>query len=273
VDKGSGLQKEFIYIAVALIAGVGAVWYANKYVSSQLSDYKATMEKKDVLLKCNRDVGIGDIVKQEFLETIDVPAVYKFGTYAVKDEDKTKLFPKDDKGNFRNPTVVSPIAAGQLLMWYQLDMGAAGSISEKIPLGKKGITFPVTNVSGAGYLLRPKMVVDVYVAFQVREKGQTSSDQPRQVAKLLDNVTIIATGDTTVADSSAERMAGGRLVFQTVTVLVEEPDVERVILAVSVAQQSGGGLYCVLRSERETGASTPSKAMTEDELLKSLGAK
>ena len=44
-DKGKGLQKEFIYVFVALIAGGMGVWQVNNYVNARISEYRQRVEQ------------------------------------------------------------------------------------------------------------------------------------------------------------------------------------------------------------------------------------
>ena len=121
----------------------------------------------------------------------------------------------------------SPVTKGELLLWFQLDMSANSSISEKIPQGKKAITIQVNNVTGVDGMLRPKMVIDLYGTYRLTPKGSARGEnESLQAIKLLENVTIIAAGDSTASDTAVEQRSG-RAGYQTVTILVDTKDVER----------------------------------------------
>ena len=256
MDSGKGLQKEFIYIAVAVVAGVFGIYQVNNYVQGQLEEAQNKLGNTVALLKVKKDLGVGSEIMKQDIEEVAVPKAFKIDTRAVKSSDVGRVIGK---------RLASPVSKDELLLWYQLDMAASSTISEKIPQGKKAITIMVNNVTGVDGLLRPKMVIDIYGTYNLKRRND--AEDILNSVKVLENVTIIAAGDLTAGDSNMEQRAGHDG-YQTVTVLVDKNDVERMILAQELAQSKGGRLYCILRSEMDAGEKpTQTAALSATEFL------
>lgn len=252
-----GMSKEVIYIIIAVVCGLFGLWQVNEYVEGRLNDYRSQLTNTVEVVQLARTISVGGVLKNDDLVRAEVPQAFKMDRRAVKWSDRAKVVDR---------AVNATVERGELLMWYAMDMGAAASIKDKIPPGQKAVTITVGSNTGSAGMLRPNMSVDLYVVYEVVHKTDKTLNY-MQAQLLKENVTIVACDSKTSAESMNSSDEAG-LGYSTITILVENSDVERMLLANAMMTKEGGSITTVLRSEMDAKLAQYPRPMTSTEVLR-----
>ena len=121
------------------------------------------------------------------------------------------------------------IAQLQPILWSDFETGrvidGGGSLSSKIPKGRRALTIPVDTQGSHAGMLRPGDTVDLLGTF-VRGSNDFAT------VTLLQKVLVLATGDTLATSGQPSPSTSGPRTFNSVTVAVDLEEAE--LLAFSV---------------------------------------
>ncbi len=125
--------------------------------------------------------------------------------------------------------VGSRIQQLQPILWSDFEtgrvIGGGGSLSSKVPKGKRAFTFAVDTQSSHAGMLRPGDVVDLLGTF-----ARGSNDFA--TVTLLQKVLVIATGDALATQGGPSPSTSGPRTFNSVTVSVDLEEAELLAFAV-----------------------------------------
>lgn len=239
----AGVPREGLYILLAVGCGIGGYVAQRHFVDAEINEYKSQLTNKVELVCLKQRVNNGQVLSDALLDKVEVPAQFVHPR-AVK---------KTEQSSVVGSPVKTPVEKGEVLLWNQMDMGITASVNDKIPEGEKAVTIPVNTVTGGGGLLRPNMRIDVYGVFSRTVPGAPGEAEKQELVatRVLENVVVVAVGTESGMDFGSAAPRGGDRAYNTVTLLVKEKQVERVLLGMELASASGTVMYCVLRSEMD----------------------
>lgn len=146
--------KKYLPIIIAGVAGLIAVALINSYVQQR------TEEAKKRLILSQKNLTTIVVAKQ------DIPAGTTIKESMLKEETVSKdmLQPRAAISIDRvvDKIAIAPISKGEQVLLNKVTIsGEEGSLSMKVPSGKRAITIPVDNISSVGGMIRPGDHVDV----------------------------------------------------------------------------------------------------------------
>lgn len=234
------IGRNLIILAVAaIIAGIGAVYLANKYISSRVAQAEAAIRSRYDLVKVvvpRRDLQAGMIIDysnmaiRKIPESFVSPHAITPGTFSAVDGRQ----------------LARPVATGTPLLRSSVSIYSSGAFSVRVQDGMRALTLPVDTVSSVGGLLAPGDNVDLLLTTQTR-RGKPVT------VPLLTNVKILATGTNYIGPNHQT--------FRDVTVEVTPKSASRLLLA-----QRIGSISTTLRSPHDSGK-TFQHAMTPQGLF------
>lgn len=232
--------RNLIILAVAaIIAGVGAVYLANKYISSRVAQAEAAIRSRYELVEIvvpRHDLSAGAIIDYSNMAVRKMPQAF-VNPHAITPATFSSV-----KGR----QLASPVAAGTPLLRSHVSIYSSGAFSARVHEGMRALTLPVDTVSSVGGLVAPGDYVDLLLTTQTR------SGRPVTVP-LLTHVKILATGTNYIGPN--------RHTFRDVTVEVTPKNASRLLLA-----QRIGSISTTLRGPHDSGQAFQ-QAMTPQELF------
>jgi pilus assembly protein CpaB len=201
-------------LAFALLAGVAAVVLAGRWLTQQ-----TTTVIKQVIV-ANRDVGLGQALNQNLLQTIP------WSASTLPDGAFTD--PKQLEGR----VVITTIQRGEPILASRLaPIGTKGGLSAVIPTGRRALTVRVNEVVGVAGFALPGNYVDVLI--------NTQDEQKKQISKIvLEHILVLAVAQEAGRDDTRPK------VVNAVTLELTPEQAERLDLARSI-----GTLSLVLRNQ------------------------
>jgi pilus assembly protein CpaB len=211
--------RAILMIAVAVVAGLGAVLFASNWLMQKSS---AGVNRVAVL---SVDASLGQRLTPEMIKMVDWPA--------------TSM----PEGSFTDPksldgrVLKTSLLRGEPIMEAKLaPVGTKGGLSAVITEGKRAITVRVNDVIGVAGFALPGNYVDIIVSTQ-REGSQNSRDQ--NISKIvLERILVLAVAQEVGRDDTKPR------VVNAVTLEVTPDQAEKLDLARSV-----GSLSLALRNQ------------------------
>jgi pilus assembly protein CpaB len=214
-----------------------------------------------------------DVVKA----TSDIPA----GTLLTLDRITTETIPtkflpnnpllRQDLEIYLNMAVAETIKEGSMIVTSDFaTIELSRTLSGRVPVGERAMSLPVDAISGVSGLLRPGDRVDILGTFPVGTEDELIREARGEQSvgyvtmNLLQNVTLLATGqeisDIPSADSRSQQ--GG--MYNTVTMSLTPDEAELLVIA-----QTRGQLTLLLR-HREDMDTIPVTRKTLREVLEDL---
>lgn len=141
------------------------------------------------------------------------------------------------------------VAEGEVLLWSALapEDERWKSLSGLVPVGERAVAVAVDSVGSVGYQIRPGDRIDMFLA--------TSRASGRIVMPVLQNVSVLATGDQLVGQS-------GSGPYNRIVVSLTPTEAELMLLA-----QQVGRVHVLLRNRDDLGAAPDLPVLSEQQLL------
>ncbi len=239
-------MKEKIILVVSLLFGLAALLLTTQYLKGKEAEFNKRLEamyegaQKVNVVVASDNVPGGTVLTKKDLATADV-FESAAGSHAVRRDDVQQVLGKK---------VMFPISRGDVVSWAFIEGGipTTGGLSSLITPGLRAISLSVGGASAVSGMIQPNDNIDVLGTFAF-----PSQDTPGQMETvtltILQDVTILATGQTTARQQSMGRQRQSRSSsgYSTVTLEVTPRESELLVFA----QQMKGSLTLTLRHPRD----------------------
>ncbi|WP_176590869.1 Flp pilus assembly protein CpaB [Sphingobium sp. EM0848] len=227
--------RNWIFFALAVFLGLGAVLLANAYFSGveKRQERIAENQKMTGIVVATQNLGFGTPLTDQNLRMANWPAnsipVGAFTSLA------------DALKNSR--VAVRPMVTGEPVLASKVS-GSDGraTIAANLPAGKLAYAIPINDVSGVGGFVRPGDVVDVLLTRPVPGDGATANDKMTDV--VLESVPVL--GIDQISDESQTKP----IVSKTATLEVDTVGAQKLALAAQL-----GVVSLALRNVADQAAS------------------
>ena len=227
-------------LLIAAGLGIASIVLVNIYLNQQSEQIKEKIQAQNsqpmiTVVVANIDLKTGDIVTTDAVASRSVPkAFYESNAFLV-----------DASDDLIGQKLAYPVSRGVPITRSDLDP-AGKSFSNLVNEGKRAVTFQVDDTNSISTMLAPGNHVDLVLVVQ-KEKGD-------EVRPLLEDVTVIATGEETNAAASLNvSQQDIRRSYNTVTVQLDPESANKLILA-----QVVGKINVVLRgNSKEDSVKSP----------------
>lgn len=228
------INKNFLYMAGALVLGVVAALMAVNYVQKQVDARTAKVMTAGVnVAVANRDFAIGETMTADDFASREVPADF-VPADAVTPDDYNQYAGRMVRAPIRQG---APLSASALVPLYD-------QFSRVVKAGMVGYTLPVDENNSVSGMVAPGDRVDVLLTFDgdnaAAAGGAKTTKQGSQVVPLLENILILATGGRVGDTPATEETAG----YSNITLELEPAQAEQITVA-----QKAGQLRLLLRSK------------------------
>ncbi len=231
--------RALIVLAVALLAGLGAVALAFRWLSSQPASKVARVAV------ASSEINLGQRISADMVKLVDWP------TGSVPEGSFNEAEKLDGR------VARSGLQRGEPVLEVKLaPKGSQGGLSAVIGEGRRAITVRVNDVIGVAGFALPGNFVDIIVNTQ--RDGTASGQREQAISKIvLERILVLAVAQEVGRDDTKPR------VVNAVTLEVTPEQAEKIDLARSV-----GTLSLVLRNQVDPSDATTA-GVTKENLLQS----
>ncbi len=192
-------RQTAILLGLALLAGLGAAWFAQRHIQQHIAGIDARAQVPTV----SRVVAAYDLPAGSRLETHHV-AVREFPAHVVASDS---IGPEQYAGLLQGRILTAPLRAGDAILAVHADDAVQAPFSARLAKGRRAITMPIDEVNSASGLLSPGDLIDLYVSFDHQRK--------RVTAPLLQGVLVLATGQSTAMHDTPAGHGYGTVTLDT----------------------------------------------------------
>ncbi len=230
--------RALIVLAVALLAGLGAVMLAFRWLSTQSNSNVSRVAVAAV------EVSLGQRISSDMVKLVDWPS------------DSVPAGSVSEAGKLDGRVARTGLQRGEPILEAKLaPKGTQGGLSAVIGEGRRAITVRVNDVIGVAGFALPGNYVDIIVNTHRDREAGASRDQA--ISKIvLERILVLAVAQEVSRDETKPR------VVNAVTLEVTPEQAEKIDLARSV-----GTLSLVLRNQIDPGDVTTA-GVTKETLLK-----
>lgn len=243
------MAKKKLLIA-AVIVGLFAAALLYLYASQIEQEKKEIMRNQVEVVKAARNVPAGTPLTKDRITTEKVPERFL---------PPNPLLETDLNIYLGTPLAVN-VEEGAMILTSDFSVQEVSrTLSSKIPPEERAMSIATDGISGVSGLLRPGDRVDVLGTFPIGTKDQVVADETGRdgvgyvTMTLLQNVTLLATGQEISDVPSSEQQRGGRS-YNAVTLSVTVDEAELLTIA-----QTRGKLMLLLRNRDDVAVGTISK--------------
>lgn len=238
-----------LLVAAVAFAGL-AGWGALQYLEQREAELRRAAKSLDgptvEVVVASRPADVGATISLENMAIADIPARY------LPQDAVTPI----EFQEVADRTLVVGLDQGRpLLRSYVSGLSHVNSFADLLPEGKRAITIEVDSLNATAGMLQAGDRVDLLL---MPGDVDSSAQSSPQLQKLLENVTILATGNVTQSDAEfakAEGVYPDSPFYGTVTIAVPVYQVTDVLLA-----REKGQLHVLLRNgEDDTFAAYPDR--------------
>jgi len=232
-------MKNKFPLIIAVVIGVAALFAINQYVKKMQQQANAQLKGLPIVA-ASVDIPAGTALTVQMLGPREVPQQF-IPAQAIQGSDSVKQI-------LGTKTRVS-IRAGQLVLWSDLVSESHGGLASIIPAGEGAFTVSIDKGVKPG-LIQPSDHIDIIGSFAVPKPAQplpTATATWRQGSDvvnvcLLQNVTVLAVGETFGGEVRSQSDAGGGL-----TLALTLAEAQMLMFA-----EQNGQLGAILRREGAT---------------------
>ena len=215
-------------LIIAVVLGIVAVLVAWRAIKMRELEVTRGWELEDVIVAAS-DITPGTALSNDTVVVDKMPRKFVYESVLVPADMEVAL----------GREVIVPIKKGEPVHWYQLQgIRSLERLSKAVRKTGRAMSIDVNERSAVGLWVRPNDHVDVLGTFRDPNANQMVA------VTLLQNVIVLATGQTTAATESAR----SEKQYGTVTLLVLPEEAEILVLA-----QEMGSLYLSLRNAEDIG--------------------
>lgn len=245
-------KGQWLNVIVAIVLGILSLVMANMYLSSKSDEISKKIEAENNVpmvqaIVANVNLNVGDVLTDDVFAARDVP----------KEFYESTSFPPQLSSELVGQKLAYPVARGVPIQKNDIDP-AGKAFSNVIKEGYRAITFQVDDTNSISTMIIPGNHVDLLLVIQ-KENGD-------EVRPLLEDVTVIATGEETNAAKNVSMYdQENKRSYSTVTVQLDPESANKLILA-----QVVGKINVVLRGNAEKDL-VKSPVITSSSLLGNAG--
>lgn len=251
-------MKQKLILVIAIAAGLAAFWLTGKYLRYERGRIMSEAKRVFVVVAAH-ELPASTVIKNSDLRKALV-FQSSVGSRTILPESAPEIVGKK---------LLYNISRGDPIQWSDVDVPykVEGGLAEMINPSLRAISIAVDAVSSVSAMIKPNDHVDVLGTFSF-PSATVSGAMETVTLTVLQDVTVLATGQTT-ADKAAksgrlDRMRG----YNTVTFEVTPHEAELLVFAQSVK----GKLSLALRNPSDVTYITNMPAINFDHLQKQLPA-
>lgn len=238
------LNRNFVYLGVALLLGLFAAFAAVRYVQGEVAK-RTNTEVVDLVQVAvpKQDLAAGEVVSEDVLAIREVPADLVPADALTPDNYQAQM------GRLLRAPVRegAPFSGSALVPRYD-------QFSSVIADGSVGYTLQVDETNSISGMIAPGDHIDIFLTVDRGDRGT-------RVLPLLEDINVLATG-TRVGESPVSEDGSG---YSTLTLELQPAQAERLTVA-----NKAGSLRMILR-QRDDRNGFELKGLTEADLLRTGG--
>ena len=255
-------KKTVMLLVVALALGLAGAGLSMLYLNAREAQLREALKPKSqpiAVVVASRDLVKGDKLNSSTLSIRRIPSEYV---------DPNALTP-DEFDSVDGEVLVQNLAKGKPLLKSFIGREFPLDFSDTIPEQRRAMTIQVDEINSIAGLIRPGNRVDLFVNLPASAfddgKEQTSGSPGNQILPVLENVEVLATGQSTARDYEEKvRLLRGGVMAQPDThftnLTLNVTPKEAALLAMSLDK---GDLLALLRNRKDTGGSGFVKVSTD----------
>ena len=211
-------RKNWIVLAVALALGGLAAYAASSYLSERMAqiDAQATAVDTVQVVVAKASLPAGASITADTVALREIPRAWAHSGAITPDQ----------YSRAESLALAYPAAAGEPILWAQLEGRRAPTFSARLQSGQRAVTVPVDEISSLSGMVEPGDRIDIVVSARNETRNFTFT--------LLQNVAVLATGSH--ADPEARDAQGQVRSYTTITLDTSPEDAKRVIAAREVGR-------------------------------------
>lgn len=236
-------MKEKITLAVSLLMGIIALLITTRYIKQKEAALNQELQK---IYEGARKVQV--VVAADTIPAGTVITRKDLGMRSVFEASVSSHSVTPDEANFvLGKKTVFPLKEGEVLSWSFIEGGApaASGLSSLVTPGLRAVSLSIGGAQAVSGMVRPSDRIDVLGTFSFPSK--TQPDVMENVTlTVLQDVTVLATGQTTARQLQSTRAARAEAgsSYSTVTLEVSAEEAELLVFT----QQMRGSLTLTLRN-------------------------
>ena len=206
-------RKNWVVLAVALALGGLAAYAASNYLSERMAEIDARANEIDTvqIVVAKASLPAGASITADSVAVREIPRTWAHSGAITPDQ----------YSRAESLTLAYPAAAGEPILWAQLEGRRAPTFSARLQSGQRAVTVPVDEISSLSGMVEPGDRIDIVVSARNETRNFTFT--------LLQNVAVLATGSH--ADPEARDAQGQPRSYTTITLDTSPEDAKRVIAA------------------------------------------
>ncbi|MGP9456924.1 MULTISPECIES: Flp pilus assembly protein CpaB [unclassified Psychrobacter] len=229
------LNKNVLALIVSIVLALLCAFLLKFIVDKKIANSLDTETVSYIV--ANSDLASGTVVnpfdEASFAIRSDIPAEFAQST-AITPEQADSI---------DGALLLSDLKRGDILTWQSIDTDERRQLASRLLPGRRALTIPVDDQSSISSMLNPNDHIDLILTYQ--KLGNVIA------APLMQNVRVLATGDSLSVNGSYAQDAGYNDGYSTITLDLNIDDVSRVTTALEL-----GRLSAVLRNPNDMSYTT-----------------
>ncbi len=211
-------RKNWIVLALALALGGLAAYAASNYLSERMAEIDARANAVDTVqvVVAKASLPAGASITADSVAVREIPRSWAHSGAITPDQ----------YSRAESLALAYPAAAGEPILWAQLEGRRAPTFSARLQSGQRAVTVPVDEISSLSGMVEPGDRIDIVVSARNETRNFTFT--------LLQNVTVLATGSHAAPD--VRDAQGQPRSYTTITLDTSPEDAKRVIAAREVGR-------------------------------------
>lgn len=233
--KMKRVNKNVLALIISIVLALLCAFLLKFIVDKKIAN---SLETETIsYIVANSDLASGTIVdpfdQSRFAIRSDIPAEFAQST-AITPEQADSI---------NGALLLSDLKRGDILTWQFIDTDERRQLASRLSPGRRALTIPVDDQSSISSMLNPNDHIDLILTYQ--KLGNVIA------APLMQNVRVLATGDSLSVDGSYAQDTGYNDGYSTITLDLNIDDVSRVTTALEL-----GRLSAVLRNPDDMSYTT-----------------
>jgi pilus assembly protein CpaB len=231
-------MRNYILLVVALLAGLVAFFLTKQQLQAKYAALDLQARKAKIIV-AKADLTAGDVIQGSDLTVREL-----FVTNLGGDE-----FPLEEVSRIVGQKLRVSVKGGAPLRWRDFEItdiaASGGTLARTVPKTERALAVAVDAVSSVAGMIHPNDHVDIIGTFRLPVKEGDASNLDTVTLTLLQNVTVLATGQTIAATAGANDPRH-QSAYSSLTLSVTPEEAEMLVFA-----QQKGRLVFVLRNPQD----------------------